>query len=73
MVTRVLAAHIPKGIASLTKAQKASKLYKKLEGKYFKNTKKNSPVAVILQPHPQYGGTMNNRIVQETYNVFIKN
>ena len=45
----------------------------RLEGKYFKNTKKNSPVAVILQPHPQYGGTMNNRIVQETYNIFVKN
>ena len=38
MVTRVLAALIPKGIASLTKAQKASKLYKKLEGKYFKKS-----------------------------------
>ena len=45
----------------------------RLEGKYFKNSKKNSPVAVILQPHPQYGGTMNNRIVQETYNIFVKN
>ena len=45
----------------------------RLEGKYFKNSKKNSPVAVILQPHPQYGGTMNNRIVQETYNIFKKN
>ena len=45
----------------------------RLEGKYFKNQKKNSPVAIVLQPHPQYGGTMNNRIVQETYNVFIKN
>ena len=45
----------------------------RLEGKYFKNIKKNSPVAIILQPHPQYGGTMNNRIVQEVYNVFVKN
>ena len=45
----------------------------RLQGKYFKNPKKNSPVAVVLQPHPQYGGTMNNRIVIETYNVFIKN
>ena len=45
----------------------------RLEGKYFKNSKNNSPVAIILQPHPQYGGTMNNRIVQETYNVFVKN
>ena len=45
----------------------------RLEGKYFKNSKNNSPVAIILQPHPQYGGTMNNKIVQETYNVFVKN
>ena len=45
----------------------------RLEGKYFKNNRKNSPVAIILQPHPQYGGTMNNRIVQETYNIFVKN
>ena len=35
--------------------------------------KKNSPVAVVLQPHPQYGGTMNNKIVVETYNIFIRN
>ena len=28
---------------------------------------------MILQPHPQYGGTMNNRIVYETYNCFYKN
>ena len=45
----------------------------RLEGKYFKNQRKNSPVAIVLQPHPQYGGTMNNRNVQEIYNVFIKN
>ena len=45
----------------------------RLEGKYFKNQKKGSPIAIVLQPHPQYGGTMNNRIVQEAYNVFLKN
>ena len=45
----------------------------RLEAKYFKNQKKGSPIAIILQPHPQYGGTMNNRIVQEAYNVFTKN
>ena len=44
----------------------------RLQGKYFKNQKKNSPVAIILQPHPQYGGTMNNRVVLEVYNTFIK-
>tara|TARA_B100000945_G_scaffold300474_1_gene282323 strand:+ start:40 stop:696 length:657 start_codon:yes stop_codon:yes gene_type:complete len=45
----------------------------RLEGKYFKNQKKGSPIAVVLQPHPQYGGTMNNKIVQETFGVFVKN
>ncbi len=27
----------------------------------------------VLHPHPQYGGTMNNRIVQLMYNIFLKN
>ena len=45
----------------------------RIEGRYFKNQKEGSPIAIILHPHPQYGGTMNNRIVQETYNIFVKN
>ncbi len=45
----------------------------RLESKYFKSKKQGSPVAIVLHPHPQYGGTMNNKIVQEIYNVFIKN
>tara|TARA_Y100000590_G_scaffold178419_1_gene203575 strand:+ start:410 stop:1066 length:657 start_codon:yes stop_codon:yes gene_type:complete len=45
----------------------------RLEGKYFKNNKQGSPIAIVLHPHPQYGGTMNNKIVQETYNIFVKN
>ena len=45
----------------------------RIQAKYFKNKKSGSSVALILQPHPQYGGTMNNRIVQETYNCFYKN
>ena len=32
----------------------------RLEAKYFKSKKSTSPVALVLQPHPQYGGTMNN-------------
>ncbi len=44
----------------------------RLEGKYFKNQKNKSPVAIVLQPHPQYGGTMNNRIIYETFNSFYK-
>ena len=45
----------------------------RIQAKYFKNKKEGSPVAIVLQPHPQYGGTMNNRIVYETYNSFYKN
>ena len=35
----------------------------RLEAKYFKSKKSTSPIALILQPHPQYGGTMNNKVV----------
>ena len=45
----------------------------RIQAKYFKNEQQGSPVALVLQPHPQYGGTMNNRIVYETYNCFYKN
>ena len=30
----------------------------RLEAKYFKSKKSTSPIALVLQPHPQYGGTM---------------
>ena len=45
----------------------------RIHAKYFKSKQKGAPVALVLQPHPQYGGTMNNRIVYETYNCFYKN
>ena len=45
----------------------------RLEAKYYKNPKFGSPVAIVLHPHPQYGGTMNNRIVQLMYNIFVDN
>ena len=45
----------------------------RIQAKYFKNKQQGAPVALVLQPHPQYGGTMNNRIVYETYNCFYKN
>ena len=45
----------------------------RVQAKYFKSKHQGAPVALVLQPHPQYGGTMNNRIVYETYNCFYKN
>ena len=45
----------------------------RIQAKYFKNNQQGAPVALVLQPHPQYGGTMNNRIVYEAYNSFFNN
>jgi hypothetical protein len=45
----------------------------RIEAKYFKNSKNIAPVALVLQPHPQYGGTMNNKIVFEIFQTFLKN
>jgi len=45
----------------------------RLEAKYYKSKKKTSPIALILHPHPQYGGTMNNKIVVEIFNTFMDN
>ena len=39
----------------------------RLEAKYFKSKKNTSPMALVLHPHPQYGGTMNNKIVCYTF------
>ena len=41
----------------------------RLEAKYYKSKKNTSPIALVLQPHPQYGGTMNNKVVVETRGV----
>ena len=43
----------------------------RLEGRYYKNEKEKSPIAIVLQPHPQYSGTMNNRVVLEIFNSFL--
>ena len=45
----------------------------RLETKYYKSKKITAPIALILQPHPQYGGTMNNKIVVDTFKVFMDN
>ena len=45
----------------------------RIQAIYFKNNRPGSPVALVLQPHPEYGGTMNNKIVYETYRSLCKN
>lgn len=44
----------------------------RLEGRFSPPPRPRAPVALILHPHPQGGGTMNNRIVQAMYQTFAK-
>ena len=44
----------------------------RLEGRYHHNEAENSPIALLLHPHPQYGGTMNNKVIFALYHSFLK-
>lgn len=43
----------------------------RLEGRYHHSKRANAPVALLLHPHPQHGGTMNNRVVYALYQCFV--
>ena len=45
----------------------------RLEAKYYKSKKNTSPIALVLHPHPQYGGTMNNKVVVDIFQTFMDN
>ncbi|MEQ5777862.1 alpha/beta hydrolase [Thalassospira sp. NFXS8] len=42
----------------------------RLDGRYHHNGADNSPIALILHPHPQQGGTMNNKLCFNLFNMF---
>ena len=44
----------------------------RLEGRYQKGRGDNPPIALILHPHPLFGGTMNNRATYELYHLFAR-
>ena len=44
----------------------------RLEGHYHHSNEPNAPIALVLHPHPQQGGTMNNRVVFEVYQTFVQ-
>lgn len=43
----------------------------RLEGRFQPASRPRAPVAMILHPHPQAGGTMNDRITQAMYKSFV--
>ena len=45
----------------------------RIEGRYHKNPNTKAPVALVLHPHPLHGGTMNSKVVYNTYKTFISN
>ncbi|MEM9095805.1 MAG: alpha/beta hydrolase, partial [Pseudomonadota bacterium] len=42
----------------------------RLEGRYHPLKDKESPIALILHPHPKFGGTMNNKVVYNLHYLF---
>ena len=44
----------------------------RLEGRYHHSKTPNAPIAILLHPHPQYGGTMNNRVVFQAFQAFTR-
>ncbi len=44
----------------------------RLEGRYQHNPASGAPIALILHPHPLYGGTMNNKVVFSLYQTFVR-
>ena len=44
----------------------------RLEGRYTHGPEANAPIALILHPHPLYGGTMNNKVAYNLFHVFAK-
>jgi len=44
----------------------------RLEGRYHHSKSANAPIALILHPHPQQGGSMNNKVVYTLHHVFSR-
>ena len=44
----------------------------RIEARDHHEPSKFAPIAVILHPHPQFGGTMNNQIVDQLYYAFAQ-
>ena len=43
----------------------------RIEGRYHPARQKNAPIAIVLHPHPQFGGTMNHQIIYQLYYAFV--
>ena len=44
----------------------------RIEGRYHHARGGTAPMALVLHPHPQHGGTMNNKVVYALYHAFVR-
>ena len=44
----------------------------RLEGRYQHGRTPDAPIALFLHPHPEHGGTMNNKVVYHLYHSFSR-
>lgn len=44
----------------------------RIEGRYQPGKEPNAPVAIVLHPHPEFGGTMNNQVVYHLFYMFVE-
>lgn len=45
----------------------------RLEGKFVESPDPKAPIALVLHPHPQFGGSMNNKVVYNIYKTLFEN
>lgn len=44
----------------------------RIEARYHSTSRKNAPIALVLHPHPQQGGNMNNKVTYTLYHSFLE-
>jgi len=44
----------------------------RLEGRYQHSGQPGGPIAIILHPHPQHGGTMHSKVVYNLFHIFAR-
>jgi alpha/beta superfamily hydrolase len=43
----------------------------RIEARYQPGKQRNAPLAIVLHPHPEHGGTMNNKITYALFRAFV--
>ena len=43
----------------------------RLEARYHRAPSDEAPIALVMHPHPRFGGTMNNKVVYQIYHSFV--